>query len=145
MQTIASLSLAPGPDAVPQALGWLEQLAEQQRWPPRLGFQLGLCLDEALTNVVLYGFPDRAQGGGQGQLRVVLSRRGPDVLVDVIDNGVAFDPTQQDTPPLAASLDDADVGGHGLRIMRHYLRDIQYRREGGHNHLRMIAALDQPQ
>lgn len=144
MQTIGTLSLAPGPDTVAQALGWLETLAERLQWPPRLGFQLGLCLDEALTNVVLYGFPDMSPGVGDPQVQIVLAQRGPDLLVDIIDNGVAFDPTQQEAPPLADSLDDADIGGHGLRLMRHYLQDIQYRREEGRNHLRLIAALGTP-
>lgn len=142
MQTIGSLSLVPGPNTVSQALGWLESLAERLKWPPRLGFQLGLCLDEALTNVVLYGFQERAQSAGEAEVQIVLAQRGADLLVDIIDNGMAFDPTRQEAPPLAASLDEADIGGHGLRLMRHYLQDIQYRREDGRNHLRMVATLN---
>ncbi|WP_442593819.1 ATP-binding protein [Parapusillimonas sp. JC17] len=142
MQTIGSLSLVPGPDTVTQALGWLETLAERLQWPPRLGFQLGLCLDEALTNVVLYGFQGRAKSANDAEVRIVLAQRGADLLVDIIDNGTAFDPTRQEAPPLAASLEDADIGGHGLRLMRHYLQDIQYHRENGRNHLRMVAKLD---
>jgi serine/threonine-protein kinase RsbW len=142
MQTIGDLSLVPGPDTVTQALGWLETLAGQQQWPPRLGFQLGLCLDEALTNVVLYGFQDRDEDIHNARVRIVVLQRGSDLLLDIIDNGNAFDPTQKQAPPLAASVDEAQLGGHGLRLMRHYLQDIQYRREDEHNHLRMVATLD---
>ena len=53
MQTIATLSLVPDADASLRAQAWLESLAEQQQWPLRTGHKLGLCLDEALTNVLL--------------------------------------------------------------------------------------------
>ena len=39
MQTLASLSLAPGPDAVPKALAWLESIASQQHWHKRTTFK----------------------------------------------------------------------------------------------------------
>ena len=53
---------------------------------------------------------------------------------------MAFDPKAQESPALAASLDEAQVGGHGLRLMRHYLRQLLYRREGMHNVLLLEVA-----
>src|SRR3546814_7895980 len=65
MQTPASLSLSPTPDAVPQAMAWLEAVAEQEHWDPRTVFKLSLCLDEALTTIVMYGFTGRAEIGSE--------------------------------------------------------------------------------
>ena len=55
---------------------------------------------------------------------------------------MAFDPTQGQPSALAASLDEARVGGHGLRLMQHYLEDIDYRRVNEQNHLRLTATQD---
>lgn len=142
MQTIASLSLVPDSDAGTRALTWLESLAEQQQWPLRTGHKLGLCLDEALTNVLLYGFRDRQDNDTGKHIELVVLQEGRTVLLDIIDNGLPFDPSQKKLAPLAATLDEADIGGHGLRLMRHYLQDIQYHRTDQHNHLRMVALLD---
>lgn len=141
MQTIASLSLIPSQDASTQALAWLETIVEQQQWPARTGHKLGLCLDEALTNVVRYGYTD-PQYNSNPHIKLVALQQGQMVLLDIIDNGLPFDPTQQTIAPLAATLDDAHIGGHGLRLMRHYLQDLQYHRTDQHNHLRLVAALD---
>ena len=61
----------------------------------------------------------------------------------VMDNGVPFDPTARQPRELDASLDDARIGGHGLRLMRHYLRDIRYERTDGWNRLTLVAGIDE--
>ncbi|NYT62679.1 ATP-binding protein [Alcaligenaceae bacterium] len=140
MITLATLSLSPGPQAIPQAQAWLEALAEQQQWAPRMAFKLGLCLDEALTNIVMYAFQNSAPNNEQAHIKVSVQADGTLLTLNIIDNGTPFDPTQNQPAPLAATLDDTKLGGHGLRLMRHYLQDIQYRRSNGQNQLRLIAA-----
>ena len=142
MPTLATLSLTPGPQAIPQALAWLETLAQQQQWPRRLAFKLRLCLDEALTNIVEYGFANMPAHAAAAQIAISVSDEGGRLAMDIVDNGVAFDPTQGQPAALAQSLDEARIGGHGLRLMQHYLEDIEYRRDNGQNHLRLTAASD---
>ncbi|MGB3290193.1 MAG: ATP-binding protein [Burkholderiaceae bacterium] len=140
MQTIASLPLAPGPDAIPQALAWLESVAEAERWPTRLAFQLALCLDEALSNVVMYGFDPKKGGPAQPRISLAVLRNNRSVAIDIVDNGIPFDPTQRTPAELAATLDETRIGGHGIRLMRHYLQSIDYHHDEGKNHLRLTAA-----
>ena len=139
MQIVASLSLPSAPDTVVRALAWLKDVAAQQGWSQASILKLSLCVDEALSNILMYGFHDRSEAGAID----LAALQGPGMLaVDIVDNGVAFDPTVSVSPELASSLDDAKVGGHGLRLMRHYLQGIQYRREHERNHLRLILAVD---
>lgn len=139
MQTLASLSLNPGPDAVAQALNWLESVGEQAQWPMRTTFKLSLCLDEALSNIVMYGFKDT---GDDGRIQLAVHANDQHVLLDIVDNGIPFDPTGKMPRDLDNSVEDAEIGGHGLRLMRHYLLDIKYRRAGEENHLRLTAVPD---
>ncbi len=141
MSTLATLSLTPGPQAVPQALAWLESVADQQQWAPRTAFKLSLCLDEALTNIVMHGFRND-DSAKEANIDLSVQIEGPLLALEIIDNGTAFDPTQTPSPELADSLDDAHIGGHGLRLMRHYLQDIQYQRDDGKNRLRLMATSD---
>lgn len=137
MQIIASLSLIPGPDAVGKALAWLESVAKRHGWPQKSAFRLSLCMDEALSNIVMYGFRGKPEPGAIS----LAALKGPGLLgVDIVDDGIAFDPTLSVSPELASSVEEARIGGHGLRLMRHYLQDIQYRRESDRNHLRLILA-----
>jgi anti-sigma regulatory factor (Ser/Thr protein kinase) len=139
MQTLASLTLNPGPDAVTQALDWLEAVGEQAQWPTRTTFKLSLCLDEALSNIVMYGFKHTAADAGAGNIRLAVHQDAQHILLDIFDNGTPYDPTLKMPRNLDSSIEDAEIGGHGLRLMRHYLLDIQYLHTGEENHLRMIA------
>lgn len=143
MQTLASLSLAPGPDTVPKALAWLESVAQNEHWTPRMAFKLSLCLDEALSNIVMYGFHDKPDGEHTNhQITLAILTDTRLLAIDIIDNGAPFDPIENAPKELATSLDEARIGGHGLRLMQHYLHDIRYRWENGQNHLRLTAAPD---
>ena len=141
MQELADIHLPVTPDIVAQALVWLEDVGRGEQWPARSLFKLKLCLDETLTNVAMHGFTDdQAAAGPQVRLRLLHSERR--VALEVSDNGVPFDPTVQTPRELDASLDDAQIGGHGLRLLRHYLEDIRYERREGWNQLTLIAVLD---
>ncbi|MFW7342223.1 ATP-binding protein [Pollutimonas sp. H1-120] len=142
MQTLASLSLAPGHDTVTQALAWLESIAERERWPTRLAFKLSLCLDEALSNIVMHGFPSTRDGSPRPHISLSVLQADGSIAIDIADNGIPFDPTQRASPELSATLDDARIGGHGLRLMRHYLQNIEYRRDTDWNRLRLTATPD---
>jgi serine/threonine-protein kinase RsbW len=142
MQTLASLSLAPGPDTVPKALAWLESIGERERWPARLAFKLSLCLDEALSNIIMHGFQRAGDGPPQPRVRLTVLRTDQSVAIDIADNGLPFDPTKRESPELSTTLEEARIGGHGLRLMRHYLKNIEYRRDTDWNHLRLTATPD---
>lgn len=130
------------------ALAWLEGLAERDAWPARTLFALTLCADEALTNVLAHAVPApgvatpgvATRGHHPLQLRLECTRTDVGLALRIEDTGPAFDPTAQTSPELATSLDDARVGGHGLRLMRHYLHSLDYQRVNGRNVLLLVAA-----
>src|SRR5690606_23469848 len=95
-------------------------------------FKLRLCLDETLTNIVMHGYSG-ADPAVTPCVELRLHQDDRRLYLRVKDNGVAFDPTAQTSRKLDASLDDAQIGGHGLRLLRHYLEDIRYARREGWN------------
>lgn len=109
---------------------WLETLAGQGGWSTKAHFALSLCLDEAMTNIISYG--STAEGAkAHISLSCGPTARGVGLLLR--DSGRAFDPTAREPGVLANSLEEARIGGHGLRLMRHYLSLLAYRREDGLN------------
>lgn len=134
------LELQADAQAVPQALEWLETIADRQGWPPRMTFGLTLCLDEALTNIVSYAFSpttDEVRPAITTSCRITADT----VALTLCDNGRPYDPTAGDPPPLVACLDEAQPGGHGVRLMRHYLNELSYQRQAGWNCLTMVMRL----
>ncbi|QEA14112.1 ATP-binding protein [Comamonas flocculans] len=127
-----------GAQAVAASLAWLEALCEQLDLPAQLGFAVGLCADEALANVTANA---RAPGGAPAQVWLAFGRLEGGMGLLVADDGAPFDPTHKASPELAASLEEAVPGGHGLRLMRHYTRAMHYRRLPERNELLLVFAL----
>ena len=129
------LELSPDGDAVARAVHWLEDIAQREGLPRKLVFGLTLSVDEAVTNVVDYAFASPPADGVNPAIRLSYRRIGKRIEVELRDNGQPHDPTRNQPPALVTNLDDAEIGGHGIRLMRHYLHDLAYKREDGWNRL----------
>ena len=90
--------------------------------------KLGLALDEAVTNVVLYAYPQK-----KGLIKLTLKKTGDDIHVEIRDQGKPFDPTQAPPPDLAVPLEQRKIGGLGIHLMRKSVDRLNYRYENGTN------------
>lgn len=124
-------------EAIAGVMAWLESVGEQHQWPARTLFALTLCADEALTNIASHA---HAPAGESLQVQLLVGYLDGGFALAIADNGAAFDPTAQTSAPLAESLEDAEMGGHGLRLMRHYLQRFEYQRSEARNWLLMGMA-----
>jgi anti-sigma regulatory factor (Ser/Thr protein kinase) len=80
-----------------------------------------LVVDEASTNVIKYAYE-----GGAGKLKVVLEKKGDDLIVTLIDWGIPFDPDTVPPPDLEADLASRKIGGLGIFFMRKLMDEVDY-------------------
>jgi sigma-B regulation protein RsbU (phosphoserine phosphatase) len=76
-----------------------------------------------------------------GRRRCAVGRRGRRtrrVVLDIRDNGAAYDPLAHPVPDLDAELDDRPIGGLGIHLVRELAQDARYRRDSGWNHVRVV-------
>lgn len=104
----------------------------------RVSMAFQVALDEVLTNVVDYAFPD----GGGAPIEVRVGLADQQVQVEVIDRGVSFDPLSQAAPDTELALEERDIGGLGIHLVRELMDEVSWRRENDCNllHLRKRLA-----
>ncbi len=90
-----------------------------------------VLLDEVISNSIRHGL----NGAAAHAIAVTLELSEGEIVVEVEDDGVAYDPTQAGAPVLADALGDRKPGGLGLAIMRSFTNSIEYRRIDGRNRL----------
>ncbi|QRG08564.1 ATP-binding protein [Xanthobacter dioxanivorans] len=136
---ISAIEVGAQIDDITEATSWLGVVALEEGWPDATRFALELSLEEALTNVVSYGF----RGAHAAPHIRIECYRLPErrVAVRLIDNGVPFDPTNVSEPETPDSIEDAKIGGHGVQLMRHFLETLAYAREGEENQLTLVAGV----
>ena len=97
-------------------------------------FQLQLCLEEMVLNVINYGFDDDAEHEIHIDFDFQIDSRT--VTVNILDDGRRFDPLAEvPEPDIEAKLEDRTVGGLGVHFVRTFMDDADYRHEGGKNRL----------
>jgi len=106
--------------------------AEANALPQRTAHAVEQVLEEALTNVVMYGFPGPSRALA---IRVRLKREPAHVCVVVLDTGCPFDPTTAPDRSATSAGDAPSAGGRGIRMMRGLSDRMYYRRHDGWNEL----------
>jgi len=120
-----------------QLAQWLQDFSEKHGIDPGGMLKLNLALDELVTNVIHYAYPE----GGVHQFILEL-RKGDDRLeAELIDDGKPFNPLQVPPPDIEADIDSRQIGGLGIHFVRQTMDEIDYRFEHGRNHVRLVKRL----
>ena len=125
----------------PASLDSLERIAEdaenfcaENRIDATSSFALNLCLDEIFTNCVMYGY----KGCQSKEVSIKLEASNGELLAEVIDDACAFNPLEEiKNPNLDGNVEDRQIGGLGVFLVKKNMDKIEYSYEGGKNILRM--------
>lgn len=93
------------------------------------------CLNEALANVLSHGGPQALTAPIRLSLHVRHESGGHVADLKMTDAGVAFNPLDHVPNSRPQSLDEAEIGGLGIRMMKEFSDELHYRRVDGENHL----------
>ncbi len=119
---------------IPQLAGFIETVAQAGSLNQGTAMSLNLALEEAVTNVILYAYPE----GTDGMVEITaIIRPKKEIEFIVDDSGRPFDPTLAEQPDLELGVDERPVGGLGIHLVRSIMDKVSYAREGGHNILKM--------
>lgn len=98
-----------------------------------LANKIKLAVEEAVTNVIDYAYPDDTEGNisitieaDENRIRFILS-----------DSGAEFDPTSVSKADTTLTVDERPIGGLGVFLVRNLMDSINYERSDGKNVLRL--------
>lgn len=135
--TAHEFSLEPDLPALPRFLEWVQACCIAEGIPDELAFKLTLALEEAATNILEHAFNGLPP---PHRLTVRLDITERLVAAEIADNGVPFDPTEAPAPDLSLPIEERDIGGLGIHLMRSLMDRVHYRRSNGANILRLEKA-----
>lgn len=116
----------------------MERIGVEHGLAPKPLVQLQVALDEVVSNVIKYAWPD----GGSHEIRVRITVGSGQVTIEIADDGRTFDPL--DTPPPQAPPPGQRPrpGGVGIHMLRQFMEKIEYARIDGRNHLTLTKQCD---
>jgi len=126
-----------------EVLGVLEEFggfAEDSAISADTAKKVKVVFDELLNNIVSYGFPD----GGKHDIEVLVEQTEARLMITITDDGVPFNPFQKETPDLNSSLEDREIGGLGIHLVRNLMDEVSYKRGVDKNIVTVIKYLAVP-
>lgn len=103
--------------------------------PPEAVMKLELVVEELLTNIINYAYPE--EGTGEMMVECALES-GKKLRLTLSDWGAPFDPLSLKDPNLSQNLEEREAGGLGIFLVRKMVDEISYERKEGRNVLRML-------
>ncbi len=115
----------------------VESFAKRENLSHEVGFAAKLALEELLTNTISYGYGDKSAQFIEIQLEV----RGDQLIIRTADDGLAFDPRTAKEPNTQSSLEDREIGGLGVHLVKNLMDGFEYRYKDGKNHVTLRKSL----
>ena len=97
-----------------------------------------LIIEEAVTNTLRYGY--EVTDADEHIVELDLQIEPLEVRLLIVDDAQAFDPMDADALLLPETLDDAQVGGLGLLMIRNTASSMAYERRDGCNRFQLTVA-----
>ncbi|MFI3333382.1 MAG: SpoIIE family protein phosphatase [Rikenellaceae bacterium] len=103
---------------------FIEMLGDERGFDPALTMNLNLALEEAISNIILYAYPEK-----MGELiNIACVDIGGTLIFTISDSGVEFDPTQVEEADVTLSAEERGIGGLGIYLIRQIMDDVKYQR-----------------
>jgi anti-sigma regulatory factor (Ser/Thr protein kinase) len=99
-------------------------------------FAIDLVIEELVVNIATYGVKDLKTG----VIAVCTSIEDEALYIGISDNGPAFNPLEEKDPNIFVPLEDRQLGGLGIYLVKQFVKDIQYERKDHKNLIRLWIA-----
>ena len=96
----------------------------------KVQMKIDIAIDEIFSNIAYYAYGDDI---GEATIRVELLGEPKAVAITFIDNGAPYDPLAKDDPDTTLSIEDREIGGLGIFMVKKSMDDISYEYRDGQN------------
>ncbi len=107
----------------------LQQFAEEHNLAHGLVYKLNLAVEEMVSNIIKYGYDD----AHSHEIGVHVSLEDGGATLRIEDDGHAFNPLDRPEPDTNKPLEQREIGGLGIHLVRNMCEDMRYRRDNGRN------------
>ncbi|MGE5537580.1 MAG: SpoIIE family protein phosphatase [Solirubrobacterales bacterium] len=112
----------------------VNEFVERNGLAEKIAFNLNLCLDELITNIVSYGYRD----DHRHEIHVRFRLTDGTLMTEIEDDAQEYNPfTEAPEPDLDAGVEERRIGGLGVFLVKEFMDSTEYVHEAGHNFTRL--------
>lgn len=131
-KSVKELTLPATLENIPVVTAAIEGYLEELDCSMKAQTQINVAIDELFGNIARYAYPN---GPGDATVRYRFDPTDRMVSITFVDSGIPFDPLQQADPDVTAAVEDREIGGLGIFMVKKTMDKLEYRYENGCNRL----------
>ena len=101
--------------------------------------QIMIAVEEIFVNIFSYAYPPKE---GMATIRMQIEGTPAIVQIEMIDQGVPYDPLKREDPDITLSAQERGIGGLGIFMVKQIMDDVSYRYEDHSNILTIRKVLN---
>ena len=117
-------------DNLAQVLQFVDSRLEEEDCPIGLQMKIDVAVEELFVNIASYAY---APGSGSATVRMEVEEDPKTVVITYVEHGVAYDPLAKEDPDVTLSINDREIGGLGIFMVKKSMDDMIYAYENGQN------------
>lgn len=118
--------------SVAKVSDFLDNCLEEYEIPVRVGYSLKVVADEIYSNIVHYS--------GAKNAEVLFANAQEQITLVFRDDGTPYNPLEADTPDVTADLEDRQIGGLGMFMVKKMCQEVAYEYSDGKNQMTVVLS-----
>lgn len=103
-----------------------------------VSLKVNMVFDELLANVISYAYSDEEVHS----IEIAIDYIDSQLSITVVDDGVPFNPFTREDPDTTLSIEDREIGGLGILLVKNTMDETDYQRRHNRNIVTLIKNLD---
>lgn len=124
-KSIERLQVKPAVENLVQVTEFVEGILTTEKISAKIIAQVNVAVDEIFSNIARYSEATMAT--------VECEVRDDKVILQFSDDGIPYDPTQKPDPQTTLPLEDREIGGLGILMVKKSMDQLDYNYEAGRN------------
>ena len=104
----------------------------------KISREMGVVFDELLGNIMNYAYTDEKEHA----IEIKVEFSGERLTVTIEDDGIPFNPLEKETPDTDLPLEERQIGGLGIHLVRNLMDKVSYQRRIHKNRLTLVKNID---
>ena len=123
---------------IPDVTAFIEEELEKLSCPMRIVMQIDVAIDEIYSNIVQYAYP---KGPGPVTVRFGYQPDSGVAVLTFLDEGIPYNPVKTEDPDTTLSIEDRQIGGLGVYMVKKTMDNMTYEWMDGKNILHLYKKI----
>ena len=121
-----------------EVLDFIHGILDETQCSMKSMMVIDLCVEEVFVNIASYAYGNEV---GNAKVGVELDQDRSQVKLIFSDTGTPYDPLAKEDPDISLSVEERQIGGLGIFLVKKKMDDVIYEYKDGQNVLTLVKKL----